>query len=170
MAKAMGSWSGMRKYLENEMLAKTLRGRVRYSCTTFSGMDGCGIFEVFVDEKSIKRFSMETVASAIYPNNKKVDMIEYWNKYWSVKESAQLEQRKEFDDIEFADALTQYRLLDISQAIASRNPIVRMFAILDRRVGKRTLEKLAEIVDSQPVWLQYFYRLRMSAENISCML
>jgi len=60
MAKAMGSWSRMRKYLENEMIAKTLKGRIRYSCTTFVGMDGCGIFEIFVDDKSIKQFSMET--------------------------------------------------------------------------------------------------------------
>ena len=77
MAKVMGSWSGMRKYLENEMLAHTLRGRIRYSCTTFVGMDGSGIFEVFVDDKSIKKFSMETVARDMYPNNKPVDLIEY---------------------------------------------------------------------------------------------
>ena len=29
MKKALGSWSGMRKYLEDEMLTPTLRGRVR---------------------------------------------------------------------------------------------------------------------------------------------
>jgi len=97
-------------------------------------------------------------------------MTEYWNAYWHEKESVPLEQRKQFDDVEFADALTQYRLLDISQAIASENPIVRMFAILDRRVGKRTLEQLVEIVGSQPIWLQYFYQLRMSAENINYVL
>lgn len=169
MAKAMGSWSGMRKYLESEMLANTLKGRLRYSCTTFVGMDGFGIFGVFVDDESIKRFSMETVASDLYPNTKPVDMTEYWQAYWREKESVPLEKRKEFDDEEFADALTLYRSLNISEAIYSNNPIVRMFAILDRRLGKRTLQKLTEKIELQPAWLQYFYRLRISAENIDCM-
>ena len=61
MSKILGSWSGMRKYLEREMIADSLQGRVRYNCTTYVGMDGCRVFEVFIDNKSIKRFSWETV-------------------------------------------------------------------------------------------------------------
>ena len=56
-----GSWSGMRKYLEKEILADSLKGRVRYGCTTYVGMDGCKIFEVCIDDKQVKRFSWETV-------------------------------------------------------------------------------------------------------------
>ncbi|WP_442861330.1 hypothetical protein [Butyrivibrio sp. XB500-5] len=41
MGKILKSWSGMRKYLENEMLADSLRGRVRYNCTAYVGMDVC---------------------------------------------------------------------------------------------------------------------------------
>lgn len=43
---------------------------------------------------------------------------------------------------------------------------VRMFAILDRQVGKRTLEKLKANINEQPDWLQYFYNLRFEADNI----
>lgn len=107
MGKILGSWSGMRKYLEQEMLAPALHGRVRYGCTTYVGMDGCRIFEVCIDGRQVKRFSWETV-----------------------------------------------------------NPLVRMFAVLDRRVGKRTLEKLALCVDEQPAWLREFYLLRLEAEKI----
>ena len=46
MGKILGSWSGMRKYLEQDMLANSLQGRIRYGCTTYVGMDGCHIFEV----------------------------------------------------------------------------------------------------------------------------
>ena len=60
MAKVLGSWSGMRKYLEKEMLAESLSGRVRYNCTTYTGMDGCKIFEVVLDDKVHKQFSYET--------------------------------------------------------------------------------------------------------------
>ena len=39
MGKILGSWSGMRKYLEREMLAESLHGRIRYGCTSYPGMD-----------------------------------------------------------------------------------------------------------------------------------
>ncbi|UPA29124.1 hypothetical protein L0P85_10945 [Terrisporobacter glycolicus] len=40
-----------------------------------------------------------------------------------------------------------------------------MFAIMDRRIGKRTLRKLADQVDIQPEWLQFFYKLRLDSEK-----
>ena len=48
----------------------------------------------------------------------------------------------------------------------SEDGLVRMFAILDRRVGKRTLIKLAANVEKEPEWLQKFYRLRFDVESI----
>lgn len=63
MGKILKSWSGMRKYLENEMLADSLRGRVRYNCTAYVGMDGYHVFEIYFDNKVFKRFSWETVNS-----------------------------------------------------------------------------------------------------------
>jgi hypothetical protein len=68
MSKILGSWSGMRKYLEEEMLAESLQGRVRYGCTAYVGMDGCRIFEICIDGKQIKRFSWETVNSYFIDN------------------------------------------------------------------------------------------------------
>ena len=41
-----------------------------------------------------------------------------------------------------------------------------MFAILDRRVGKRTLERLKDLLNEQPEWLKPFYLLRFEAENL----
>ena len=68
MRKILGSWSGMRKYLEQEMLAESLKGRVRYGCTSYVGMDGCRIFEVCIDKEQLKRFSWETVNSYFFDN------------------------------------------------------------------------------------------------------
>lgn len=167
MSKALGSWSGMRKYLEQDMLADSLKNRIRYSCSTFVGMDGCGLFAIHVDDKTIKQFSMETVASDVFTGQKPVYMPDYWKGYWSEKNKTSLESRQEFDDEEFSDALKQYRAINISDALSSSNPIVRMFAILDRRVGKRTLEKESITVNNQPEWLQFFYKLRLDAEQIN---
>lgn len=52
MKKTLGSWSGMRKYLEKEMLAAAPQGRVRYNCTRYVGMDNCHIFEIYIDSES----------------------------------------------------------------------------------------------------------------------
>ena len=42
----------------------------------------------------------------------------------------------------------------IAVYLDDENAVVRMFVILDRRVGKCTLVKLASNIDSQPEWLQ----------------
>lgn len=166
-----GSWSGMRKYLEKEMLADSLKGRVRYGCTTYVGMDGCKIFEVCVDDKQVKRFSWETLNNYFIEKGYKTiekpyGTIEYWDEFWSLLNKYPLNERTEYKDSEFADALSLYRNQDIICSIQSDNPIVRMFAILDRRVGKRTLEKLKDTLDEQPEWLKYFYSFRFEAENM----
>ncbi len=166
-----GSWSGMRKYLEQEMLADSLKGRIRYGCTTYVGMDGSKIFEVCIDDKQVKRFSWETANNYFIEKgyktiNNPYGAIEYWDECWSLLDKYPLNERTEYIDSEFADALAEYRKQDIISSIQSDNPIVRMLGILDRRVGKRTLEKLKAYINEQPEWLKQFYILRFETENL----
>lgn len=170
MGKILGSWSGMRKYLEQEMLADSLRGRIRYGCTTYTGMDGCHIFEICIDGNQTKRFSLETVNSYFldngYARNQKPSGIgEYWAEFWSLLGKYPITARTEYTDDEFCDALEKYRNQDIQESICSNNPLIRMFAILDRRIGKRTLKKLESELDKQPKWLQQICLLRFHAER-----
>lgn len=72
----------------------------------------------------------------------------------------------DFDIYNITDAIREYKELPIVKSIVSQNPVVRMFAIMDRRIGKRTLKKLAKEVDKQPKWLNFFYKLRLDSENI----
>ncbi|MBQ4348385.1 MAG: hypothetical protein IJC79_02055 [Clostridia bacterium] len=165
-----GSWSGMRKYLEKEMLAESLKGRLRYGCTQYEGMDE-KIFEVCIDGKQSKRFSRETVATYFidkgYAGFEKIQGNgEYWSVYLSLYKDYPLQKRSEYTGDEFCDALAENRNQDIKTSLNSDNPIVRMFAILDRRVGKRTLDKLKGVLDEQPEWLKQFYVLRFEAENL----
>lgn len=158
----MGSWSGMRKYLEEDMLCESLRGRVRYQLTKYPNTDGAGHFEIFVDGKSRKIFSMDYAASQMYlASDKSVGM---WRKFWTERDDAEAHQQ--FDDMQFAAALAEYRASNIQTAVNSENSIVRMFAVLDRRLGKRSLDKLKEKVAKQPEWLQFFYTLRLSSEHL----
>lgn len=132
MGKILGSWSGIRKFLEQEMLADCLHGRVRYNCTSYVGMDGCHIFEIYIDNM----------------------------------DSVPMKSRLEYTDNEFCDALEKYRNQSIKDSINSEYPIERMFAVLDRRIGKRTLAHIKESLENQPEWLQLFYCLRLDSENI----
>ncbi len=163
MAKISGSWSGMRKYLEQEMLADSLKERIQYSCTSYPNMDECKIFEIRVDGKTIKRFSMETVAFRDKSNEKE----KAWGIYWQEKNTVPVENKTEFDDEDFCSALKIYRELPIEKSIEHDNPLVRMFAVIDRRVGKRTLAKISETIDNQPEWLKELYLLRINAEKLN---
>lgn len=171
MCKILGSWSGMRKYLEQEMLAESLKGRIRYGCTSYVGMDGCRIFEICIDGKQMKRFSWETVNSYFidngYTSNQNPSGIrEYWAEFWSLLDKHPITDRTEYTDEEFCNALAKYRNQDIQESLRSNNPLIRMFAILDRRVGKRTLTKLKSEFENQPQWLQQIYLLRFTAESV----
>lgn len=173
MGKTLGSWSGMRKYLEQEMLADSMKGRIRYNCTTYVGMDGCKIFEVFLDDKVVKQFSWETVQSYFHrtglverQDTKFSSTAEYWNGFWETLEKIPMSERTEYTDGEFCSALEAYRNSDISVSQTSTDPIQKMFAALDRRTGKRTLQKIKEDLDSNPEWLNSIIRERLKAENI----
>jgi hypothetical protein len=171
MGKILSSWSGMRKYLEQEMLADSLKGRIRYGCTTYVGMDGCHIFEICIDGQQIKRFSLETVNTYFIENGFKSEQNvygigEYWEDFWKLLNEHPITARSEYTDVEFCDALEIYRNQDISQSIQSENPLIRMFAILDRRIGNRTLTKLKGTMDDQPLWLGHLYTIRFAAEGI----
>lgn len=170
MSKILGSWSGMRKYLEKEMLAPSLQGRIRYNCTRYVGMDNCHIFEIYIDNKLVKQFSWETLNTYFIRQGYKTNVSDssgiqkYWEEFWELQDKYPIENRTEYTDDEFTFALDVYRNQSIEESINSDNPIERMFAVLDRRVGKRTLKKLKSAVDMQPEWLQMFYQLRIDTE------
>lgn len=171
MHKILGSWSGMRKYLEEEMLAECLHGRIRYGCTTYVGMDDLKVFEVCVDGRQVKRFSWETVNSYFIANGcKKESKVNggagYWEDFHVLLNEIPLRSRTEYTDEEFCSALSEYRNQNIQASIRSDNPIIKMFAVLDRRTGKRTLADMSEAFLNEPEWLQIFYKLRTDAENI----
>lgn len=161
----------MRKYLEKEMLAECLQGRIRYDCTTYKSMENYKVFRVYIDDKEVKRFSWETVNTyfinnGFKKNSKPYGNMEYWDEYWELLEHTPLTARAEYTNGEFCDALSEYRNQNVHTSIYSDNPLVRMFAVFDRRIGKRTLSDIKASVEEQPQWLQEFYLLRFDAENI----
>lgn len=152
----LGSWGGMKKYLEKDMLCASLKGRVQYDCTEFDGSSSTRRFEVRVDGRVYARFYFLGLCKYA-PDHNPFPLID-----------AGPHDRDVFCDTEFAAALKEYRSLPVQETLAHENPIVRMFAVVDRRVGQRTLSRLASTLPEQPLWLQPFYRLRLEAVKRPC--
>lgn len=72
-----------------------------------------------------------------------------------------------FDQHHFYLAFQEFDNQNIEKSLGSPNPLVRMFALFDRRVGKRKLLALKTSMEYELHWLRFFYYLRLEAEGIS---
>ena len=66
---------------------------------------------------------------------------------------------------DFGDAMRAYLDMPISEALKSPDPLVKAFALVDRRLGRRTLEKL-EMTDSEHTLVKAFFALRLASAHI----
>ena len=67
---------------------------------------------------------------------------------------------------QLGDAMRAYLDMPLQLALKSSNPFIRSLAIIDRRVGRRTLEKL-EMGAHEHSLVQEFYRLRMQVFRLN---
>ena len=66
-------------------------------------------------------------------------------------------------EMDFLEAALKFLKLPIAAALDSENYIVKVFAILDRRVGARRLRAIADSGEflHYPDWAKQFYLLRL---------
>ena len=175
-------WSKIRKTLEQDRLCESLRGRVQYFATRYHGApDRYGRFSVRVDGEEVlhanpynEGYAYELAARLRgelgVPRRQWGDdgTILYDEENIAVENraAAQMMLEDKMADWQAYSAIEDYLQMDIAAALVSENPMIRVLAVLDRRVGRRTLEKLADELEQQPEWAQYFYRLRMDAEDV----
>jgi hypothetical protein len=62
---------------------------------------------------------------------------------------------------DLGDALRAYVDLPIAAALKSANPFIKAFSVVDRRVGKRTLQAM-QITEHEHPLVKLFYALRLS--------
>lgn len=67
-------------------------------------------------------------------------------------------------EMNFLNAALQFRSLSIQDALEAENYIIKILAIMDKRVGQRTLSKIAadEVYLQYPEWVRQFYELRLA--------
>jgi hypothetical protein len=83
---------------------------------------------------------------------------------WNIHEV--LKRREIHEPQHMGDAMRAYLDLPIDEAVKSDNPFIKALAMVDRRIGKRTIEKL-EIDNSEHSLVKAFYELRCASRTSS---
>lgn len=176
------SWSRIKKRLEQDLLCEKIRGRVKYFIIKYrKSHDEESRIAILIDEKEVIRGNIYDFYREADPLIDKIRAEqEIPRRSWNGKETLYDNENKELekrvdeicidkgiiDPYLFTKALDFYLHHSIKESINSTNPLVWLFAILDRRIGKRTLYKVKDEVNDQPEWLKQFYKLRLDVENI----
>jgi len=161
----MATWSGIRKKLEEEYLGQSLRGRVRYFCTTYKkSHDREGRAAILVDGKEILKGNYYNLWLKWdkLPHDKPSSP---WQAF--LKPNAMTLEEGIFDERTFYVAFGEFDNQSIETSLESDNLLVRIFAVLDRRVGKRRLAALWETLSREESVLRDFYLLRLDAERLN---
>lgn len=162
----MPTWSGIRKKLETEYLAQSLRGHIQYYVTSYSrSPDHHG--------RAAIRYDGQEIISGCYWNNwMKADLFPRDEKYDN-RMSTEMAYMDDtalklgiFDEYCFYEAFNKFDNQSIEASLKSDDLIVRIFAVLDRRIGKRRLELMKETIADEPQTFREFYAIRAKAEGL----
>lgn len=172
------SWSDLRKRMDG-LLCEALKGRITYFFTRYHGVRNVyGRAAVRCDGEEWVSFSWAEGSeqmrdrAALYEEMgaKPRNWAESLRFYRLVSERGEREKWMPgcvLCENDFLDSVTAYLQTEVAAALASDNYILRLFAFLDRRVGKRMLLKIRDEAEALPEWVKKFYRLRCEAEGLS---
>lgn len=162
----MATWSGIRNKLENDYLAESLRGHIQYFATSYSkSPDHEGRAAIRYDGKEVIKgcYWNNWMKAHLFPKD------DTYEKRMSV-ENAYMDDTAlklgVFDQRCFYRAFDEFDNQSIEKSLVSENLLVRIFAILDRRVGKRKLKEMQENILNEPDAFREFYAIRVNAEKI----
>lgn len=162
----MPTWSGIRKKLETEYLAQNLRGHIQYYATSYSkSHDHEGRAAIWYDGKEIMKgcYWNNFTKAALFPHDEKYN--ERLRREMAYIDDTALKLGV-FDQRCFYSAFAEFDNQDITASLNSDNLIVRIFAVLDRRTGKRRLIAMKETIANEPEAFQEFYAIRANAEGL----
>ncbi|MBP1927182.1 hypothetical protein J2Z76_003055 [Sedimentibacter acidaminivorans] len=158
------SWGGLNRQL-CEYLCDELKERVTYFLTRYHEVhNSYGRAAIRLDGKELVCFSwiemyhQENDISILYEEEKESSYGEM-----TARMKPKWDKDCTYCEMDFLDAVLQFRNMSIKAALQSENYIIRILAVMDRRVGKRTLMRITDNKEYKkyPVWVQQFYELRL---------
>ncbi len=175
------SWNNLKKQI-NGLLCDSLKGKISYFYTRYHGVHNAyGRATINYFNKEIISFSW---LEEMYQGADVAEQYEKMNVVSSPDESFEesIKRYKEVSDEvskkiwmpegllcegDFINSITIYLKTDIKTALNSENYLLRVFSYMDRRIGKRTLLKIKDEVETLPQWVKQFYYIRCEAEILS---
>jgi hypothetical protein len=144
-------WSKLKSRV-NDLICPDLKNRINFHVTSYrESHDGADIVWITIDRErvfSCKHYPYEWAERQAYHDGLEGSQLK------------EILREKEIHNPEdFGSAMRAYLDMPIEKALTSADPLIRAFSIVDRRLGKRTLEKL-EISDSEHTLVKAFYELR----------
>ena len=174
------SWSNLKKQM-NDLLCDSLKGKISYFYTSYHEVHNAyGRATIQYEKKEIVAFSWDRQYEQVQDikeqykkmNNVPSMLVDYEGSLNAYK-VANIAATKEkwmpnctLCETDFLNSLTIYLKTDIATSLNSDNYLLRVFAYMDRRVGKRTLIKIKDDVEKLPDWVKQFYQIRCEADGI----
>jgi hypothetical protein len=144
-------WSKLKSRIKG-LLSPEFRERIDFHVTSYrKSHDGADKVWIMID--GVRIFSCN------YYHSERATAEAFYSGLRDKQIKAYLDEREIHTPRDFGEAMRQYLDMPIADALGSSNPLLKAFAIVDRRVGKRTIEQL-EISDSEHTLVKAFYELR----------
>lgn len=162
----MHTWSTIRHKLENNYLADSLKGHIRYFATSYSKCpDHEGRASILLDGKEI-------IEGSYYGRWKNYHLLPKDENYririsyeFPIMDDIAV-KFGQFDQRCFYRAFDEFDNQSIEKSLSSDNALVRIFALLDRRTGKRRLRSIKENIHNEGEIFKMFFNIRANAEGI----
>ena len=148
-------------------MAECLRGRIQYFAATYrESHDQEGRAAILLDGKEgiSGGYYRNWTVSHLFPKDDKYEK-RIGQEFAFIDDTAL--KLGVFDQRCFYCAFDEFDNQSIEESLKSEDLIVRIFAILDRRVGKRRLIAMKDMISEESEVFQLFYEIRSKAEGMS---
>lgn len=148
-------WSKLKSRIKS-FVCPELKDRIDFHLTSYrKSHDGADKVWITIDGRKIFSFDH-------YPFERAETMAYYQGlDTQEVKDS--LLAKEIHNPADFGFSMREYLDLPLDDALKSVNPIIKAFALIDRRTGKRTIGKIL-IADNEHCLVKAFYELRRTVD------
>ena len=150
-------WSKLKSRVKS-LIAPELRDRIDFHLTSYrASPDGADKVWITIDGKRVftcKHYQAEWASYLAYRRGLHREEVQ------SVMRKAQIHS-----PVDFGNAMRLYLTIPVTVALSSDDPLIQAFAIVDRRIGKRTFAKL-DLSDCKHALVKAFYKLRRDSQQI----
>jgi hypothetical protein len=144
-------WSKLKSRIK-DLISPEFRERIDFHVTSYrKSHDGADKVWIVID--GVRVFSCN------YYHSERATAEAFYSGLRGEQIKAYLVEGEVHTPRDFGEAMRLYLDMPIADALSSSNPLVKAFAIVDRRVGKRAIAQL-EIPDSEHTLIKAFYKLR----------